>query len=53
MEQKSQHSTKRPYEAPTVSKVYIDPIVDMLALCGDPTLGDGKTTQGICDTLSS
>ena len=50
METLSQKSgAKRTYEAPTVSRVYVDPIVDMLTQCG---VGDGKTDQS-CGTISS
>ena len=53
MEKSSQQPhVKRAYEAPTVSRVYVDPVVDMLTLCGDPYLQDGKTS-GLCPTVSS
>ena len=54
MDSTSRKVTKRPYESPTVSRVYVDPIIDMLSVCGDPTIvGDGKTSLGPCQTLSS
>ena len=54
MDSNRQQPTKRPYESPTVSRVYVDPIIDMLAVCGDPTVpGDGKTSPTVCANLSS
>lgn len=53
MEKSSQlPRAKRAYEAPTVSRVFVDPVVDMLTQCGDPYLQDGKTS-GFCETVSS
>jgi hypothetical protein len=54
MDKMSQQSAaKRAYEAPSVTRVFIDPIVDMLTACGDPYLQDGKTAPSICATVSS
>ena len=44
---------KRPYEPPSISRVYVDPIIDMLAVCGDPELGTGKTSPTVCETVAS